>query len=671
MYIFSINKNFNFIDRTYQTQISQDPEGNWNESFTFYITYHDQLFNTLQIDVFSSRWLLPALHKGRAEIRLFDLNSLPNKFTIYYELYRREVALGALSQWAKQNKHYPNVGAVQVKIEYNYISLENNDEDVGSLDAVEDRGLASDAHFTKLGSASHLIEASELWETLSQPTIHPKLDDTTSALHTVGSYLVSKPTLTLLKGVAKVYYAFQQGLELSILEFLTGVTILEKYFRLYSNKQIEGELLKEYTDIEVFVDYYPYALAAYGWRGILISGKLPPFINGKAPTDQSAILNYLHLSEDKLLGYEFLDNQVFRPNYYICLDSKGDLVLSIRGTLSAMDTLTDLVCEYKPWKGGLVHGGILAAATWFMTSVVPALMCHAVNHQVKTIYIVGHSLGGGTASILSILLHDHLKVAHLPLDHQIKLKCFAYGPPPCVTKQLAESYTDLITSIVNGDDVASTLCYGGLMDFKSLVLAAVESSKEVGLGWGLGLPFSDPSPDDDKWKILCNQLDASRAHMSLTPDHYPKLYIIGKILRIKTVTEAPENYQWNRSALLTKEQILNLQKSGKKLTSVGQPSKFAFIEHLPNDSFIEMKVSLTMLLNHVTNVYEEAFQLVRDTMLGGSFGLDGDVTMLEGVESEESIPMKRINSRREGENEGNRLSLEEEEQVLIGETQQI
>jgi hypothetical protein len=195
-----------------------------------------------------------------------------------------------------------------------------------------------------------------------------------------------------------------------------------------------------------------------------------------------------------------------------------------------MDTLTDLVCDYQQWKGGLVHAGILSAAQWFFTDVVPQILAYCRQHNMRRIRIIGHSLGGSTASILTILLVDYLRMLNnidvndegneeeekkrrkhgvdqavksttmndnqssnlnrdlkpveptqskdkaniesrlLPGDMDVR--GYSYGGACCVSLDISRQYADVIDAYVLDNDLVPRLSYGSVMDMKSMVLCA-------------------------------------------------------------------------------------------------------------------------------------------------------------------------------------------------------
>lgn len=119
--------------------------------------------------------------------------------------------------------------------------------------------------------------------------------------------------------------------------------------------------------------------------------------------------------------------------FFVAIDySQKKVVISIRGTLSMKDVLTDLNAESEvlpltpPMDDWLGHKGMVQAAIYIKNKIEELrLIERALNHNIsrKTdtfgLVLVGHSLGAGTSSILAILMKPEYP----------SLICFSYSPP--------------------------------------------------------------------------------------------------------------------------------------------------------------------------------------------------------------------------------------------------
>lgn len=123
--------------------------------------------------------------------------------------------------------------------------------------------------------------------------------------------------------------------------------------------------------------------------------------------------------------------------------------------------------------GGLVHSGFLSSAQWFIDNVLSQLVSFATLYGVKSLIVVGHSLGGATAALLTIMLQDYLHV----FPPGFKVHCYSYGPPSCVSLELAKRSEEHVDCFVFADDLVPRLCFGTVMDLKAMVLCTVENSQ--------------------------------------------------------------------------------------------------------------------------------------------------------------------------------------------------
>jgi len=71
------------------------------------------------------------------------------------------------------------------------------------------------------------------------------------------------------------------------------------------------------------------------------------------------------------------------------------------------------------------------------------------------IFVTGHSLGGGVAALFSIKLRERVP----------NLKCYTFGAPPTMSKAMSESAADMITAVVNRDDVVPRLTKENVVNF--------------------------------------------------------------------------------------------------------------------------------------------------------------------------------------------------------------
>lgn len=169
---------------------------------------------------------------------------------------------------------------------------------------------------------------------------------------------------------------------------------------------------------------------------------------------------------------------LLKPAFTILCDhgSKCFLLL-IRGTHSMKDTLTAATGAVVPFHhsvlhdGGIsnlvlgyAHCGMVAAARWIAKLSTPCLTRALNDHPDYKIKIVGHSLGGGTAALLTYVLREQKELC--------SSTCVTFAPAACMTWELAESGKHFITTIINGSDLVPTFSTASIDDLRSEVTAS-------------------------------------------------------------------------------------------------------------------------------------------------------------------------------------------------------
>ncbi|KAI4381826.1 hypothetical protein MLD38_007863 [Melastoma candidum] len=169
---------------------------------------------------------------------------------------------------------------------------------------------------------------------------------------------------------------------------------------------------------------------------------------------------------------------ILKPAFTIVVDHNDKhIILLIRGTHSIKDTLTAVTGGVAPFhhsvvgEGGVTnvvlgyaHCGMVAAARWIAKLSKPCLLGALEKHPDYKIHIMGHSLGGGTAALVTFILREQKELS--------KATCYTFASAACMTWELAESGNDFITSIINGADIVPTFSTVSIDDLRAEVTAS-------------------------------------------------------------------------------------------------------------------------------------------------------------------------------------------------------
>ena len=146
-------------------------------------------------------------------------------------------------------------------------------------------------------------------------------------------------------------------------------------------------------------------------------------------------------------------------------ESALDVLLVIRGTKEISDVVSDLLMEASDYRGGRAHNGIQESGAYLVNKHLPLLKRLLEESKRKKIRLslIGHSLGAGAAAIAAMEFNEH---------EFIEAKSVGFGCPALLSKDLSESVSDYITTVVCDADIVprmsgATVC-NMLLDMMSI-----------------------------------------------------------------------------------------------------------------------------------------------------------------------------------------------------------
>lgn len=270
-----------------------------------------------------------------------------------------------------------------------------------------------------------------------------------------------------------------------------------------------------HTTLDNVVDdmayFSKYAIGIYGWmlyvwsrpwKGMLqllfsrFQRSMPNIVGDNCLKLHQTAFQLQTQTRQEDIVYATFSNNVCQPAFAIILDhEKQTVIIVIRGTLSLEDCLTDVIAhncslseaaEEFEFDGheGYAHHGMLHAALWLRreieqlgvldviyTNAKPLPLFQQLNlasYSNYTLTTCGHSLGAGTATLLTMMLRSKYPGA----------RCYAFSPPGCVLSEAHAKDTEaFVTTCIIGDDFVARSSMLSILNLRNKVLEMIERSK--------------------------------------------------------------------------------------------------------------------------------------------------------------------------------------------------
>ncbi|EKG02819.1 hypothetical protein TCSYLVIO_006148 [Trypanosoma cruzi] len=251
------------------------------------------------------------------------------------------------------------------------------------------------------------------------------------------------------------------------------------------------------ADIRTYSVFY---LSAYGWplyqymhccTGLIRLYCFDPLMccrehpgshrGTKCYCDLAALLAITRIHEENVILTRW-GNSPFRPVFFVVIDQSTDaVVVTIRGTMSFADCITDMVVnpvllevpdaerEANTTPADYyVHGGMQRGALYVLQELRESGVLDRILHEdfkKLNVVVLGHSLGAGVASILSIMLWSTEPTL------RGRLRCIAYAPPGGLLSPALVAYSErFIVGCLAGNDIVPRLATHTLADLRESIL---------------------------------------------------------------------------------------------------------------------------------------------------------------------------------------------------------
>jgi hypothetical protein len=138
--------------------------------------------------------------------------------------------------------------------------------------------------------------------------------------------------------------------------------------------------------------------------------------------------------------------------HFVAIDHEHKkVVLSIRGTFSPQEIMVDICAFSREFCGGEAHSGMASMSERVWEKAGPTILRLLQDHPKYEFIVTGHSLGAGTACLLTIMVQSQQLVLS-------PMRCFAYASPPVFAPSEMSPNLDAITNFIHQHDMSPFLC---------------------------------------------------------------------------------------------------------------------------------------------------------------------------------------------------------------------
>lgn len=220
-----------------------------------------------------------------------------------------------------------------------------------------------------------------------------------------------------------------------------------------------------------------FALAAYQGP-LLLLWKVPvhPTLAGSSQHPKACGIHVLLGLPEEAVVLQQHWSGLCKPAHYVIVDHQNQTIcVTIRGSGDAFDVVTDLCCGVQAKTG--THCGMERSAEYVVSRTTPTVRNLCIRYPDYNVLVVGHSLGGGTATLVTRSWLADPDIAGPP--HSPRLHGFSFGPPCVVSKEISIQLQRHVTSVAYGSDNVSRISWGSASNLDRLITHLVYPERRV------------------------------------------------------------------------------------------------------------------------------------------------------------------------------------------------
>ena len=208
-------------------------------------------------------------------------------------------------------------------------------------------------------------------------------------------------------------------------------------------------------------------------------------------------------------------------------------ILHSRFFFCLADIIVDVICDEEPFLNGFAHRGILRGATRIMKEGGEALKEALETHPGYRLVITGHSLGAGTAVLITMgLLKGHYN--NIKTNN---IQCIALAAPPVFRSESEiPDMKNHIKNFVNRNDIVPRLSLANM----AKIVAMARAIDEIELN---ALDYAKIIAGIDDPEVNSNLEKLSNIVSKVKQDQFPYLEHPGNVYYFQQSKSDPQKFQ--------------------------------------------------------------------------------------------------------------------------------